>query len=430
MKNRVFAHLPATLWLLGLMIYILAGIPLTPFHGDEAMQITMSRDYFTAFIHRQPQNLPVSPPYSVDTDPWLRLINGSINRYGIGLSLHIAGYADGDLPGLWQWPLSVEDNMAQGNRPSEAVLNVSRLSSALFLALSVPVLFALGWQLGGRPTAFIASGIYALHPVILLNGRRAMMEGSLLFFGLLAILIAVLLCRENKGWRWWLAVGVVSGLTLASKHSGIVFVAGAWGWAAIYTLTRKKRAGIRIILPRLLLTATMTTLIFVVLSPALWNDPVTRLGDLIVERQKLLESQVRADPNGATTLPQRLEGILTQPFMQPPTYYEVAFWGNSESVRIEIAQYSTSPLGGLQWGSVVGGAFTLLAGIGISAALRQWRNGQGGLLLWLGVTIISLLLNPLPWQRYYLPLYPVAALLAALGVLMLFGWFQGLRSST
>jgi Dolichyl-phosphate-mannose-protein mannosyltransferase len=443
------------IWLGVLAIYVLAGVAITPFHGDEAMQITMSRDYFTAFVKRQPELLPVSPPYAVDTDPWLRLINGSINRYGIGLSLQVAGYSEGDLPGLWQWPLSVEDNVARGSRPTQAVLNVSRISSALFLALSVPLLFAIGWQLAGRPTAFIASGLYALHPVLLLNGRRAMMEGSLLFFGLLTIMLAVLIGRGHKGWRLWLALGVASGLTLASKHSGVVFVAGAWGWIVLYDLFNMRLGGRRIkpvqkrddtqvvpynnasLLPkrqhrlatltRLGMAALGTVLVFIALSPALWNDPVARLGDLVTERQKLLESQVTADPNGATTLPQRLEGIITQPFLTSPAYYEAAFWGNSESVRTEIARYSPSPLGGWQWGELVGATLTGLAGLGILAAIRNWR---GALLVWLGVTVLSLLLNPLPWQRYYLPLYPIAALLAAMGITVIYRWIHGWRSST
>jgi hypothetical protein len=40
-----------------------------------------------------------------------------------------------------------------------------------------------------------------------------------------------------------------------------------------------------------------------------------------------------------------------------------------------------------------------------------------GVLGWAGITILSLLVNPLPWQRYYLALYPVAALLAGVGLL-------------
>jgi len=83
----------ALLWLLLLIGYILGGVAITPFHGDEAMQITMSADYDTSFIQRNLAALMVAPPYAIDSPAWLRLINGSVNRYLIGLSWHLAGLA-------------------------------------------------------------------------------------------------------------------------------------------------------------------------------------------------------------------------------------------------------------------------------------------------------------------------------------------------
>jgi hypothetical protein len=38
-----------------------------------------------------------------------------------------------------------------------------------------------------------------------------------------------------------------------------------------------------------------------------------------------------------------------------------------------------------------------------------------GILLWLVMTALALMTNPLPWQRYYVPLIPVVTLYAALG---------------
>ena len=45
---------------------------------------------------------------------------------------------------------------------------------------------------------------------------------------------------------------------------------------------------------------------------------------------------------------------------------------------------------------------------------------MGGAILlvgvWLAVTVANLLLNPIPWQRYYLPLIPVYAVLIGMAV--------------
>ncbi len=157
-ENQLFrfarrASVIDAIWLVALSVYILVGITSVPFHGDEAMQITMSRDYFTAFVNHNPQALSVTPPYTVDSPSWLRLINGSVNAYTLGLSVHMAGYGENDLPPVWVWPLSYDENVARGDRPTQAVLIISRISSAVFLALSaaVPILdwMAVARSMGG-----------------------------------------------------------------------------------------------------------------------------------------------------------------------------------------------------------------------------------------------------------------------------------------
>jgi len=435
------------LWLMLLTVYLIVGITSVPFHGDEAMQITMSRDYFTVFVNHQPQALNVQPPYAVDSPNWLRLINGSINLYTVGLSLQVAGYGEKDLPPLWIWPISYDENITRGNRPTQAMLIVSRVSSALFLAVSAAILFGIGWQVRGRWTGYIASGLYALNPVVLLNGRRAMMEGSVLCFGLLAIFVAILICKGRTGWRWWLALGVASGLTLASKHSGIVFVAAALGWVVMKLIQAKVRRCNDIYHRDTKNTATKDELgtrglicvgisvvimagIFIALSPAQWNNPMARLRDLVSERAKLLESQVKAEPSAPTALSERLNGIFTQPYMQPAVYFEAAFWAGAKPVLAEIEQYDTSLWSGFHAGTIFGGLLSILALIGIVMMARHWRTWEIGILVWLALTMASLLVNPLPWQRYYLSLYPLAALLSAIGISSIFSALYQRRSST
>ncbi len=426
-------------WLMALAVYILAGIATVPFHGDEAMQITMSRDAFTVFANHDLQSLAVTPPYTVDNPAWLRLINGSINLYTVGLSLQAAGYSEKDLPPVWVWPLSYDENVMRGNRPIQGMLVVSRISSAVFLAASVAVLFGIGWQLRGRWAGYIASGLYALNPVVLLNGRRAMMEGSVLCFGLLAILVAMLICKGCNGWWWWVALGAACGLTLASKHSGLVFIAAAFGWVALTALSRKVARNNRlsnlqnrlvILVLRIGIGIVIMVGVFIALSPAQWNDPLARLGDLVSERAKLLESQVKAEPSAPTPLSDRVAEIFTQPYMQAPVYFEAAFWANAKPIQAEIANYDTSIGNGLHGGVVAGGLLTLLGLAGVLSVVRAWRTEEAGVLVWLAITIASLLVNPLPWQRYYLALYPLAALLTAIGTVSIIRWLNQRRSST
>ena len=61
----------------------------------------------------------------------------------------------------------------------------------------------------------------------------------------------------------------------------------------------------------------------------------------------------------------------------------------------------------------------MLAG-GLVLTLRQRR--RAGLLVWLLLTLAAMMLNPLPWQRYYLPLLPLSSLLTALGMAQVIMW--------
>jgi hypothetical protein len=215
---------------------------------------------------------------------------------------------------------------------------------------------------------------------------------------------------------------------MASKHSGLVFVASAFGWIFVAELKRRVWHGLLFTTLTLALSLVFVCALFVALSPALWNDPAVRLQDLVTERQKLIDIQVEADPIAPTTLIQRIEGIVTQPFLTPVMHFEVAYWANAEAITKEINRYMASPLSGIQFGILAGLPLTFLAGLGIASCVFPALRPQQslalslGVLLWLAITIASLLVNPLPWQRYYLPLYPVSALLAVIGMQTVIRW--------
>jgi len=473
-----YGHIVDILWLIALGIYVFAGMMLATFHGDEAMQIYMSRDYATAFIYHDPTALLVGPPYQIDSDSQLRILNGSVNRYVIGLSWQLAGLTTGDLPPRpgWDWGLNYATNADTGHVPSDALMTAARLPSTLFLALSVAVMFGLGWQFGRptqfgpRPLAYVVSALYVVNPIVLLNGRRAMQEGEMLFFGLLTVLIASLISRklESEGrvrWFWWLALIVSGALGLASKHPTVIFIAAAYSWIFVTVMIGviRRRLGAKTdsgsdlnkgfkplvdsataqnaaastssvevsgfslatgLKPvvSLLISGLLTVGLFITLSPALWNDPIARLQDLLAQREWLLDIQVTAQPSGATTLAERTAGIVTQPFLTSLQHFEVASWAQAKPIRQEVRRYMASPLSGVQFGAALGIPLTLLAGFGLLVLfIPRWRPGISaaaavGIGLWFALIAASLLVNPLPWQRYYLPLIPAVTLLVGIGL--------------
>lgn len=419
--RHTLAPLADLLWCFMLTGYVLAGLKLATFHGDEAMLIYASRDYQTAFIEGKPGRLTTQPPYSVDSDAHLRILNGSVIPYSIGLSWHLRGLSAADLPSLWRWEQSYAANVAQGARPSEAMLAAGRLPSALLLCASIGMMFALAWQFGGRKLAYLTSLLYTLHPVILLNGRRAMQEGAWLCFGLLTMLIMVSIiqrqARRQPTRILWAAFVLAGGLTIASKHSGILYVLSALGWMM---LAEQRQAYAKTVAQVSVSTVAMLG-IFVLMSPALWSNPIARLGDLMEVREELLQMQSRAYQ--ATSLPQRIEGIVKQPYLTPLQHYEVSFWDQAAEIQKEIDNYMASPWRGLTLGKPAAMTMTFMAGIGLLLLCSPvgWRLEMPalrvGVVFWLGIVIASLLVNPLPWQRYYLPLLPIVSLLTAIGMI-------------
>ena len=419
-------QLAVALWLALLIGYVLAGIDLAPFHGDEALQIRSSDDYATLFIDGDVAALGVRPddPRSASSDR--RLLQGSINPWTIGFAWRLAGRGREDLPPEpgWDWALDYDSNLALGMRPAPQLLLTSRYPSALFFALSVPLFFAIAWRLRGTGTALLASGIYALHPALLLNGRRALMEGPMLFFGLLTICCALMILRhgERARWRWWLALALSGGLALASKHSALLFFGGALGWLWFAALLQRQRQALLTATGRCVLCGMLALTVFLALSPALWPDPWQLLQRLVQVRGELVQVQVRSlQPGGVgMSLAERLDQILTQPFLRPAMFYEVASWSEYEAITAEIDAWRASPLSGMPVNPLTGGLLSLLTLAGLAQIGR--KPEQLGLLAWLALTLFVLLLNPLAWQRYYLPLLPLTCLLAASGMTTLWRW--------
>ncbi len=446
MRLRFFTqHWIDALFLAGLAVYILAGTFAVPFHGDEATQIFMSRDYAYQFLQGDLSRVRFSDAPLSATEQELRLLNGTLNKYLIGFAWHLGGFRVDQINEQWDWGADWDYNQANNHAPSESLLQISRIPSALLLAAGVVVMFALGHALGGRPVAYLASLYYALNPALLLNGRRAMMEGSLITFSLLVVLAGIGLVQKR---RWWTALplGVAAGLALASKHTAVFTLVAVFGACALFPVVEwgvqrwsrnDKNVGTQRAAPlqtyALLLVAGLIALAsFYALNPAWWGDPLARAGQVLDLRGDLLAGQAAAF-GGYASGAAALGGGFRQVFVNLPQYYEIPAWGVYLAGQIDA--YHALPWRGVSVGGslVGGGVLALLTLVGLWAALsvRKLSETRWIIGIWsLAMLISTALFTPLEWQRYYLPAYPAVGLLAAFGLVTLLRRFSRYRVAT
>ncbi len=431
------------LWLTLLFVYILAGTSSVPFHGDESTQIYMSRDYAYQFLQGNLDRLRYHDPPLSATEQQLRLLNGTLNKTLIGLAWHLGGFSVDQVNEQWDWGGDWNYNQSNNHAPSEALLQISRIPSAVLLAAGVIVIFVLGRLLGGRPVAYLASLYYALNPALLIEGRRAMMEGSLTFFSLLTVLAGIWLIQKQRG-STALLLGIAAGLALASKHTAVFTLMAVGGTCALdpraewvikgRNVEAHGRAPLRIY-ALLLVAGVIALAIFYAMNPAWWGDPLTRAGQVLSLRSDLLTGQTAAF-GGYASLSDALGGFFRQVFVNSPQYYEIPAWAGY--IAEPISRYESSFWKGISiGGSVLGGVVLLLltalggvAAMGRKLALTQVysdistaqqrsesRAVRVLIFVWALVMLATTaLLTPIEWQRYYLPAAPAVGLLAALGL--------------
>ena len=418
-------------WLSALAAYVVAGAALVPFHGDESTQIFMGRDYFYLFRDGDLSKVLYDRTWTHRPDEQhLRLINGTVSKTIHGWLAASAGMKRDEINGQWDWKLDYAGNLESDHIPDTQLLHRARLASAGQLALSAALFYVLVRMTIGKPVAIVASALYALHPAILINGRRAMMEGAHLLGMILVLLMAAWLLQER---RWWKLVllGVISGVSVAAKHPNgfvvaiVFFACGALWLREAFSAQGQTRQRLMQALVGLLSAGALALIVFYLMNPAWWEAPFESAAEVLRLRVELLTEQVELY-GGFESPVERVEGLFDYAFVQHSQYYEVVQWAGYEEIRAQISAYESSRLAGLAIGGGKLGGLVMLGltiwGIVYLVRARHIdRKVRWLLLAWGGgIAIITLLVTPLPWQRYYLPVLPFVQIAAACALVHLF----------
>jgi hypothetical protein len=477
---RIDPRLLDGLFLACLGVYIFLGLSRVPFHGDESTFIRLSLDYAYLFQDRDIAKVA----YRADLDFWSeeqfqRVLTGAVNPLSIGLSWNLAEMDRGGVNGFWRWyPRGADEwtyNVRAGNMPAAALLNVARIPSTLFTALSIVVVFAAAHLLSrSRPAAWLAALLYAAAPAVLVNGRRAMQEGAMLLFTSLVVLCGLLVARElrvalprrGRITLEFCLLGVVSGCALASKHTSALVLAPVY-LALTILILRSSGGENRISRLRLLSglcgSGLLGLSVFYMLMPVWWSFPLhwllllclsalcfclmiagsgwsgwflralpaAAVIGLTLARPVAWDSvyqPIRIIVEGRAELTRvhntlgldlptygaRVGEMADQLISARTQYYESLVWDTLEEEQAQIRTYEAAHLDGRGGGAGWGIVIVILIFGGMLALLFH-RHGWESfyLFLWMFVPALGLLLvNTLAWQRYYLVLIAPWSVLA------------------
>jgi hypothetical protein len=359
-----------------LSFYVIAGLFVTPFHGDESQHLALSRDYVAYFVIGDPWRLRVDPPVPIHSEAYLRLLDGTLSAYLTGFILWHTGHMSLDNPHpAWYYPDDVAANRAAGRYPAPDLLHWGRLASALFTAAGVWVMDALGKKLRSPTAGLGAAAMFALHPLILLNGRRVMQEGALMLFSLLVVWLGIRFA-EKPSFQNSLLWGMVGGLALASKPTAIITLIGVGMGVLGGILTsppsplskgegepEKKPSPPKVAEPTMakeaplfwrgvgvryyLLAVIIAIPIYLILTPATWTDPPARLWLAAQMRREALAGQTAASGDGYETLWEGGQALFTMPFPAAIQYYESDDFAQDVDLQQEIRHYQAHWLRGL-----------------------------------------------------------------------------------
>jgi hypothetical protein len=253
-----------------------------------------------------------------------------------------------------------------------AALVQARLGLAMVHSLLLATAALLLWRIAGPAAGVIGGALLALEPFLVAHGQVLRSDALLAELLLVAILAAAVYWLGPAGHWALLLAGLATGLALLTKTPALVLLPVVGGLAL---LTRRRLWAVGCWL-------LGAALVYLALWPALWVRPLDALKRVV---------QYSASRGGAPTDPGSF--LLGEAMMsQGAVYYVVA-------LALRLSPLVLIGLALLVW--LRGGAARRLVGVLLVAAL-VYAFGMG--------------IAPKKADRYALPIVPIVAVLAGIGV--------------
>jgi 4-amino-4-deoxy-L-arabinose transferase-like glycosyltransferase len=278
--------------------------------------------------------------------------------------------------------------------------HLGRGVSILFGLVTVSLTYVTAWLLfSNRRRALTAAALLAFSPAFLFHSSVLSYESLSALFGGLFLLAAIKAIKQPERWRWWLAMGVLAGLSIITKYSAVLLPLElvVVGWLAFRIANVEDKIGLslsaRAMAARLLL-AGLALLLAVSwwFGFVLWNfNEVTTQGPVAGLLQPLLvgDASDTTSVNVANLLfGQNLAGAAARPplerhYSQLLQRLLETFWGAPVN-----GQFLLSP-----WLPLL---FSLVALFGLASLGGVWRRSDRTARTWLVLLLThSILIVPL-----------------------------------
>ncbi|OGO18442.1 MAG: hypothetical protein A2Z14_03600 [Chloroflexi bacterium RBG_16_48_8] len=383
------------------------GISRIPFHPDEVSLLYQSRD-FERFL-TDPLSLTYHQNKEGELDQTYRVLNPPLPKYILAFGRRVAGFGVESVSVDWNWSLTWDENEAAGALPDPSLLTAARTASTLMVILSLPILYLCGRSIKSRNLGILALLLLGTHTLVLLHGRRAMAEGTLIF----GVSLAILGILEG-GKHPWLA-GLGTAIAACAKMSAVILV--PIGFLSVFWLPANLKDKKKWLLHHVTLFIATFVMLYLLFNPLLWSNPFQAiqaqwhertqfLQGMVEEIETLAPDQILHDPL------ERLGALIAHLFISGPQFAESGNYHPNTEPEEEI--YLSSFHHTLFRGWIGGGIlllFTLMACVHLGIEIRKegWQSHRSMLLLLAASaaqTVALLWANPLPFQRYYVPLIP------------------------
>ena len=392
------------------IVFYFRDILIVPFHPDESTQIFMSSDV-DLIADGQLSHLFYTDVMNNNLRQTYRLLDSPITKYLIGFVRKI--FNQPSIAADWDWSKTWQEN--QSSLPSDSILLFSRLSVASLFPATLLFYFFLWKEIFNQRIAILGTLFFATNSLILLHTRRAMAESGLLFSIGLSMLVLWKLPR-----KYIFLSAIPIALAINTKQSLVPLII-----IAIIMIFYKFR---EIPFYKFLFSVLTFSIIFLsfsyLLNPIVWKQPIKASLEMVSQRAQLTERQIAAIENEAPefildTPVKKTIGLLGQSFITKPAYQDIANYQNE--LLPQIKKYQSIFLYSGYGRTLFFGVLNfILCSIGLVTVIltKEFKHILfiTSFFLFLGEI---LLFFSIPFQRYYLPLFPFFSIFLSNGIFIL-----------